>query len=46
MATDSSVFWYQYTQPNNQGGVSHPNAEAQARDAQELTDFITNTVLK
>ena len=45
-ASDSKIYYYQYKYPNSAGGASHPTAAAHARDAEELTDYIKNTVLK
>ncbi len=44
--TDANLYYYQFKVPNNASGNSHPTAEANARDAQELTDFLRGTVLK
>lgn len=44
-ADDAGLYYYQYTQGNALGGFWHPTAEAHARDAKELTDFIKNRVL-
>ena len=45
MKNDAKLYYYQYTQGNDLGGFWHPTAEAHARDAKELTDFIKNNVL-
>lgn len=40
MQSDPMLYYYQYKQGNALGGFWHPTAEAHARDAQELTDFL------
>ena len=45
MKNDAQLYYYQYTQGNGLGGFWHPTAEAHARDAKELADFIKAHVL-
>ena len=45
MATDDKLYYYQFTTPNSGTANGHPTDEANAIDAQELTDFIRSNVL-
>ena len=37
---EANLYFYMFSQPNRDGGATHPNAEAHAKYAKELTDFI------
>ena len=44
-ASDSKLYFYEYTISDSSGGWWHPSAEAQARDGKELAEFIRSNVL-
>ncbi len=37
---EANLYFYMFSQPNRDGGTTHPNAEAHAMHAEELTTFI------